>query len=832
MKPPENALILAVDEKPSIQALERSKMPKGRALTGRLPTPFEWTVSEVHQKRLMPSFRGSMISGTSTPYSARRKVVTRVKLTIRAQLTLYTIGFVVLVVGVSAIEMLSLKSVNLVLQEIDHKWLPTTAILGELNSRISAYRIAEGYRALAQDSKKREEAELLANEVSRDVEDLWNKYATRVDSQSPTEELASFLAAWKAYQVEHNTWIKADADGTLDGPAEYSGALSRLFETTDVAINRLVDANATIVHRKAEASNLHVERSSLIAIAASATAMLLAMWLLFLVRDKVSRPLGAITAALTKLAAGSREIQMPELNCADEIGELAKTFEIFRATALELEKARLAEQLTSVAASLPGVICSFRHSAEGKQSMPYASVNFFKVYGLAPEDVRADAEPLFQRVNPEDLSHLRAGIAESARTLTLWRDEFRYEHPQKGIIWLEGLSSPNLEPGGDIVWHGYIQDVTERKRANLEQQANETRLRALFDSGLLGIMCWSVDGAITDANDKFLEMLGYRREDLSAGRLNWVNMTPPEYRSIVDAAFAELKETGVNQSPFEKEYFCKDGTRLPVLVAGVMVDREHLSGVAFVLDISERKGAEVQMRKSYADRMNLMKSMTAGLAHEINQPLAATAIYLTTLRKLIHMEPDRRPTSAAESLDKATAQVTRAGQILNGLRAFIARGEPDKIQLKLHDLIHNVLDVTGVEIRQILMTLQLNSEDDEVLADKVQIEQVLVTLIRNAKDAIGASECREIVIWTSSNGIDVSVKVSDTGVGLPEKDKSSLFEPFVTTKVDGMGVGLSISRAIIEAHRGRMWAELNPKGGAIFGFTLPLACHEQEFEEV
>jgi two-component system, LuxR family, sensor kinase FixL len=503
------------------------------------------------------------------------------------------------------------------------------------------------------------------------------------------------------------------------------------------------------------------------------------------------------------------------------------------ATQFLLEKARLAEQLTSVAASLPGVICSFRRSADGKQSMPYASANFFKVYGLAPEDVRTNAEPLFQRIHPDDVSHLHAGIAESARMLTLWRDEFRYEHPQEGIIWLEGQSSPNLEPGGDIVWHGYVQDVTERKRANLEQQANEARSRALFDSGLLGVMCWSINGAITEANDKFLEMLGYRREDLRAGRLDWVDMTPPEYRSIVDAAFAELKETGSNRRPFEKEYFRKDGTRLPVLVAGVMLDRERVDGVAFVLDISERKSAEVQMRKSHADRMNLMKSMAAGLAHEINQPLAAAVIYLKTLRQLIHIEPDRRPASVAESLDKATAQVTRAGQIVNRLRAFIAHGEPDKIHLNLHDLIQNVLDATRVEAKecQILMTLQLNSEEDVVLADRVQIELVLMNLIRNAIEAIGASERREIVIWTSSGGIDVRVNIADNGVGLSEKVNSSLFEPFTTTKVNGMGVGLSICRAIIEAHRGRIWAESNPKGGAIFGFTLPLARHGPVLEE-
>ena len=153
--------------------------------------------------------------------------------------------------------------------------------------------------------------------------------------------------------------------------------------------------------------------------------------------------------------------------------------------------------------------------------------------------------------------------------------------------------------------------------------------------------------------------------------------------------------------------------------------------------------------------------------------------------------------------------------------------------MKLHELIQDAYDATSVKAKelQIWLTLQLNSEEDEVLADKVQIEQVLVNLIRNAKEAIDASERREIVISTSSSGIDIRVDIADTGIGLSEKVKSGLFEPFMTTKANGMGVGLSISRAIIEAHHGRIWAESNPEGGAIFGFTLPLASHSSELED-
>ena len=164
---------------------------------------------------------------------------------------------------------------------------------------------------------------------------------------------------------------------------------------------------------------------------------------------------------------------------------------------------------------------------DGKQSFPYVSGNFSSVYGLSPDDVRADAGPVFQRIHADDLNHIDASIAESARTLTIWRDEFRYEHPQKGTIWLEGQSSPIAERSGEIVWHGYVQDVTERKRAEMIYPPAKRDFALFSNSGLVEVVYWNVNGAITDANDKFLEMLGYNRGDLEAGWIDWVRMTPP-----------------------------------------------------------------------------------------------------------------------------------------------------------------------------------------------------------------------------------------------------------------------------------------------------------------
>ena len=210
-----------------------------------------------------------------------------------------------------------------------------------------------------------------------------------------------------------------------------------------------------------------------------------------------------------------------------------------------------------------------------------------------------------------------------------------------------------------------------------------------------------------------------------------------------------------------------------------------------MLDISERKKDEARLQLLNAERLNSIKSMAAGLAHEINQPLSATVTYLKAIKRLLDMKPEQRTGNVHEALDKAAAQVTRAGQIVTRLRDFIAHGEPDKTIFHLHELIIDTRQAAlpEAEAKGIQMELRLEASDDKVLADHIQIQQVLTNLIRNAEEAMAASPRRELNISTSSTETAIRFDVADTGTGVSEQVKPSIFEPFTTTKVRGHGRG-------------------------------------------
>jgi C4-dicarboxylate-specific signal transduction histidine kinase len=267
-----------------------------------------------------------------------------------------------------------------------------------------------------------------------------------------------------------------------------------------------------------------------------------------------------------------------------------------------------------------------------------------------------------------------------------------------------------------------------------------------------------------------------------------------------------------------------------VLLRNVFVSAEQLRA-RVVTQIATEQMASMRMKKLQTSGLHALGGMATGLAHELNQPLTASACYLLTAQRLLDMPLEKRPASVKETLDGAAKQIMRAAGIVRQLREFIMRGEPEKAFANLHDLIREASEATTTNMSEanVKLRLQLSANVERVLVDSVQIKQVLVNLISNAIEAMNASAERELSISTSLiHDRAIRIDVVDSGVGFSEVVKENLFEPFATSKAGGMGVGLSISRSIVEAHDGKMWAESNPGGGAVFSFMLPLANTEHE----
>jgi two-component system sensor kinase FixL len=248
----------------------------------------------------------------------------------------------------------------------------------------------------------------------------------------------------------------------------------------------------------------------------------------------------------------------------------------------------------------------------------------------------------------------------------------------------------------------------------------------------------------------------------------------------------------------------------------------------FVRDLTERQQTEarlqeLQMELVHVSRLTALGEMASALAHELNQPLSAIANYMKGSRRLLEDRSDEQSILIRHALEKAAEQSLRAGQIIRRLRDFVARGESERRVESLSKLIEeaSALALVGAKDSGVRVRFDLDRSLDRVLVDKVQIQQVLLNLVRNAIEAMEQSDRRELTISTGP-GEDgtVMVKVADTGPGIAPEIVSQLFQPFITTKAHGMGVGLSISRTIIEAHRGLISAEPNPDGGTVFRFTL------------
>lgn len=282
----------------------------------------------------------------------------------------------------------------------------------------------------------------------------------------------------------------------------------------------------------------------------------------------------------------------------------------------------------------------------------------------------------------------------------------------------------------------------------------------------------------------------------------------------------------------------RDGSTFPIeLAVGEAWLGEHRIFTGFIRDLTERQQTllrlqDLQSELAHVGRVSEMGTLASSLAHELNQPLTAVANYCESARDLLDADPDPETLGMIkEALDEAAQQSVRAGQIVRRLRDFMSTGETERRIESLQRLISeaNALALVGSREHGIDVKLELDPAADKVLVDRIQIQQVLVNLIRNAIDAMMASDARSLLLRTHRDGENfVEIVIEDTGSGISDAIAPQLFQPFVTSKQNGMGIGLSICRTIVEAHGGRIWFEPGANGGTAFHFTVPSGeDHEQ-----
>ena len=381
----------------------------------------------------------------------------------------------------------------------------------------------------------------------------------------------------------------------------------------------------------------------------------------------------------------------------------------------------------------------------------------------------------------------------------------------------------------------------ENARLYRDLQEREARMRRLVDSNIVGIAIWHADGRILDINDVFLNLIGYDREDFASGRVRWTDFVPPELREQDARALERIRTEGMAQT-HEREYIHKSGKRVPVLAGGAIFEATPDEGVAFSVDLTELKRAEeaardnerrfhdAEMRLTNANRVASVGQLAASIAHEINQPLAAISTTATTCQVILADEsPNLERLGAA--VRRTIRDVNRASDIVTRLRALFSKKEMVAATIDLNEATREVIAQVsaGLQRDQVILRCELAEDLPPVTGDLVQLQQVISNLVRNASDAMISVEDRprQLFIRTALDGNQiVRLDVQDVGTGLDPAFANKLFEAFYTTKSEGMGVGLFVSRSIIERHNGRLWATPNEGPGSTFSFSIPRAASD------
>jgi PAS domain S-box-containing protein len=438
-----------------------------------------------------------------------------------------------------------------------------------------------------------------------------------------------------------------------------------------------------------------------------------------------------------------------------------------------------------------------------------------------------------QFVEPSDLDRANAQFASFLQPGHFFTEARKFSRPDGSVV-LGDLSASIVETEGTSVLFGVMRDVTDRVRAEEALRASEARFSRLYESGIVGIAIADVQGGLLEANDAYLGMLGYSREDLVAGRVAWSQMTPPEWQSADETAVAELAATGVAR-PWEKELVRKDGSRVPILIGVAMLD--YPKCIAFASDLSDRKRAEKalderneQLRQ--AQKMEAIGRLAGGIAHDFNNVLSVILSYGDML--LAEMKP-------GEPMRADVEEITTAGKRATALtRQLLMFSRQQVLEPRVLDLnevltsINNMLQrILGADVDLVSLP---GKPLGRVRVDPSSMEQVILNLVVNARDAmpkggqLTMETCNVVLDEAYARahlgvkaGPHVMLAVTDTGTGIDKATLARIFEPFFTTKAIGKGTGLGLSTVfgILQQSGGSIWVYSELGKGTTFKVYLP-----------
>jgi PAS domain S-box-containing protein len=445
-------------------------------------------------------------------------------------------------------------------------------------------------------------------------------------------------------------------------------------------------------------------------------------------------------------------------------------------------------------------------------STQYSNRQWCDYTGSTSEPIQGDE--WLQFIHPDDRQRIQETWQTAVRTGTPYEVAHRIQNGRTGDYrWFLARALPIRDEAGQITrWFGTCTDIEDQKRIEEALRQSQERVSVLMNSNMIGINI--IEGEqIVDANDTFLRMTGYTREDLRAGRMNWMHMTPLEYLPPTRQAHQELVTR--QSMTYEKEYVCKDGSRLPVLVCGVVLQHHPFQAIGFVLDNSARK--ELEQRKD--DFINMA-------SHEFRTPLTSVKMQAQLVRRRL----------VKQGLDEAAASLLQVEVPIKQLERLVGELlDVSKIQAGGLEYAQEPVDLEAL-LGEVAKTMQQMSTTHAVLmhgaaphtliGDKGRLEQVFIILISNAIKYSPGATTVEIDLSASTDTVTVSVR--DHGIGIPQEQREKIFERFYRVSdlrqgaIPGLGMGLHIVAEIVRHHGGTMRIESDMGHGSTFHVTLPL----------